>query len=170
MTSLDCLVFAAGCVEDPNPAKSSKSPKAEVTHWEELAFCGYKRNIYQIENYFPNLPTLVRIQTQTHAKHLKFTLYRENFPLPPCYFCHYCPHCQLASFRLDEFQCLELSLFKHSCVWVNSRLGNIVCKWGLKNSKNKPVYHIVSESNLKLNMFLGCQLKLFDFISFFFRK
>lgn len=44
MTSLDCLVFAAGCVEDPNPAKSSKSPKAEVTHWEELAFCGYKRD------------------------------------------------------------------------------------------------------------------------------
>lgn len=43
VTSLDCLVFAAGCVEDPNPAKSSKSPKAEVTHWEELAFCGYKR-------------------------------------------------------------------------------------------------------------------------------
>lgn len=40
MTSLDCLVFAAGCVEDPNPAKSSKSPKAEVTHWEELAFFG----------------------------------------------------------------------------------------------------------------------------------
>lgn len=44
VTSLDCLVFAAGCVEDPNPAKSSKSPKAEVTHWEELAFCGCKRD------------------------------------------------------------------------------------------------------------------------------
>lgn len=82
MTSLDCLVFAAGCIEDPNPAKSSKSPKAEVTHWEELAFCGYKRNIYQIENYFPNVPTLVRIQTQTNAKHLKINSYKENSPLP----------------------------------------------------------------------------------------
>lgn len=79
MTSLDCLVFAAGCVEDPNPAKSSKSPKAEVTHWEELAFCGYKRNISD-RKFFPKFPTLVRIQTQTHAKHLKITLYRENPP------------------------------------------------------------------------------------------
>lgn len=96
VTSLDCLVFAAGCVEDPNPAKSSKSPKAEVTHWEELAFCGYKRNISD-RKFFPKFPTLVRIQTQT-CKAFKNYFIQGKFPPPsPCYFCHVCPHCQLAS-------------------------------------------------------------------------
>lgn len=77
MTSLDCLVFAAGCVEDPNPAKSSKSPKAEVTHWEELAFCGYKRDISDRKFFSKRSYTC---GTQTSAKHVKITFYRENHP------------------------------------------------------------------------------------------
>lgn len=125
MTSLDCLVFAAGCVEDPNPAKSSKSPKAEVTHWEELAFCGYKRDISDRKFFSKRSYTC---GTQTSAKHVKnYFLQRKS---PPCYFRHFHPLCQLANFRLDEFQCLILhvSLLKYSRVWANSRLRNIVCK------------------------------------------
>lgn len=46
MISLDCLVFVVGCVEDLNLVKLLKFLKVEVIYWEELVFCGYKRNIY----------------------------------------------------------------------------------------------------------------------------
>lgn len=39
------------------------------------------------------------------------------------------PCCQLANFRLGEFQCLKLSQFKHNFVWSNSRRGKTACKW-----------------------------------------
>lgn len=115
MTSLDCLVFAAGCVEDPNPAKSSKSPKAEVTHWEELAFCGYKRDKSD-RKFFSKWSYTCENTDTNKCKASKNQFIQGKFPPPPCYFCHFCPHCQLANFRLDEFQCLISSPFKHSCV------------------------------------------------------
>lgn len=31
-----------------------------------------------------------------------------------------------ANLRLGEFQCFKLFLFKHNCVWVNSRRGETI--------------------------------------------
>lgn len=47
-----------------------------------------------------------------------------------------------ANLRLGEFQCFKLFLFKHNCVWVNSRRGETI--WKCKRVKimggeNNPV-------------------------------
>lgn len=38
------------------------------------------------------------------------------------------PRWQWADLRLDEFQCLKLSIFRHTFVWANSRRNETVCK------------------------------------------
>lgn len=58
--SLDCLVFVVGCVEDLNLVKLLKFLKVEVIYWEELVFCGYKRNILD-RKFFLKFFTFVRI-------------------------------------------------------------------------------------------------------------
>lgn len=49
----------------------------------------------------------------------------------------------LWNIRLGEFQSLKLSLFNHTCVWVNSRRGKTVCRYRrakITRGENNPVY------------------------------
>lgn len=79
------------------------------------------------------------------------TVYREIVALvlfPP-----FCPPSQQANWILDEFHCLILSLFKHSCVWAKITQG-----------ENNPVYI----SDLKHQQHKICTgLKTWDEKSYF---
>lgn len=49
----------------------------------------------------------------------------------------------LWNIRLGEFQSLKLSLFNHTCVWVNSRRGKTVCRYRrakITRGENNPVF------------------------------
>lgn len=54
------------------------------------------------------------------------TVYQEIFT--PVLFFPLLPLLSMGEFRLDEFQCLIISPFKHNCFWVNSKRGKTVCK------------------------------------------
>lgn len=57
----------------------------------------------------------------------------------------------LWNIRLGEFQSLKLSLFNHTCVWVNSRRGKTVCRYRrakITRGENNPVcsYNVIETS------------------------
>lgn len=80
------------------------------------------REIYQIENSFPNVPTLVRIQTQTNAKHLKINLYRENSPLPHVIFATFA---LIVSWQILDWMSFNVSyhLSLNKAVWGEFKIG-----------------------------------------------
>lgn len=63
----------------------------------------------------------------------------------PVYFRPFRPRFKQANLRLGEFQCLQLSLFKHNIVFANLRLSESVSNWRrakITLSENNPVYNI----------------------------